>query len=162
MKRHFVSLIIGCLLLGIGAAYTAVDFYNYDYINKLPSSNIISKVVTLNESFDGKKIMVITYDGKASIKESSDIEVGKARIEISYYDLFGSLDQNNEETSSYKIYRVSINPRHNNWEETRRLVDLGIDNLKDKKIYNYSWYYRPVITVYVNTVDKDNVKIDNY
>lgn len=162
MRKHIVLIIVGCLFLGVGMVLTAVDIFDYKYVNVLPSNTLTQKTITYDETIDNRSVYIV-YGGENSIiKQEASIPVGHIKIDVSYYSDFGTISRDIQDDMSYKIIDINFNTHMRNINNIKKLMNLGIDGLKRKKLYNYSLLFEPTLAVYINSEDIEYVKIRNY
>ncbi len=162
MKKYIIPLIIGCLLIGVGSAISLVNFFEYDYINALPTNEIKQQTETVNETIDDRKFIIATYYAKVITKVDNSINPGNVKIDIEYYDRYVAIEKSLEETGIHKQLSINTNADLRNYGKTKELFRLAIKELKNKHVYNYTLFFVPTLTITTNELDINNIEIRNY
>lgn len=162
MKKHLISLIVGCIFFGIGITMTILNVFDYDYINSFSDSKIKQSTLIFNDTINNKNFFVAADASKANLVTDDKLAAGNIKIVVKYYGDFTRAIKRIEETPNYKLFKIDIDFNINNFEQTKKLFNVTIDALKDKKIYNYSALLKSDVTVYCNSADSNYVKIGNY
>ncbi len=161
MAKHFISFLIGSLILIVGVVITITDLYQFEFVNTLPETNMVSREITIEQSIDNKEFRINRKWELINIIEDDNIEEDTIIIKIKYYDEYISLTSTVEEGIDYKKLNITYNYKENHTYPVRNTIATGLKNIKDRKIYNYSLLFRPHISIYINSNDKNNVKIIN-
>ncbi len=161
MSRYLVSITIGCVIFVAGITLCITDFTRYKYIDKVPPNDMIVKEVIIEQTFEDKEFKVNSHSANIIMVEDDNIEPTEIKFKISYYSEFVSLGENIVVGPDFKRLHVYVNYREPGFEPIKRILDLTTINLENKEVYNYSLLFKPTITIYVNSLAKDNVKIMN-
>lgn len=144
---HFSSLVIGFVMVLIGAVLTFDYMSDFTYYNTLPSDLFKEGTITYEEILDSKTS--IDAD-KLEIIIDNSIEDSKMKMEVSYYKDYVRIEKEHYTHDDHKhIYFEMGNVKSSfNWK--RDVKDLLIKHLEKKEIYNYSLLDDVKVKVYVN------------
>lgn len=162
MKKHFVSLILGFILLGVGSVVTVFELIDYEFINK-PYYGETLKEGTKRigiDNFDCIKLDIPELGHKKRYNIVYDREIGN-EILIKYKYLDGIYDISIEEVNNFSTCQdIKIKYGADNFKfRIRTIIDDIINNLKDKKIYNYTKNVYDDIEIIINPEYKDIIRI---
>ncbi|MFA5602685.1 MAG: DUF1700 domain-containing protein [Bacilli bacterium] len=149
-----INLIIGLLLIGFGSASIVFDFVKYDYVDELPnhSYQVFEKEYTY--SLDGEFTFYYRY-GDADIVIDDNL-TNKMKVKAIYYDEL--IDLNEVKYDNNKV-KFSIDGEDYNFKEVNAFYKMIKRDLKDKKLYNYSLFFKPKYEIYVNSQSVDGINI---
>lgn len=157
-KRIFVNFILGLLLFGAGIGILSIEVTDYKFYNEKPAGY---KTKTITEEYPFNKDLYISDYNITYIEDNSLKNTFKVEIEY-YYDLSKphiDLDNNN-------LYIFSADDEWN-----FEVVNDFINNLKHKKIYNYTLLTHYQIKIYIspsnlktlqNNIKEQQVEQNNY
>jgi hypothetical protein len=164
MKKHLITLILGFILIGIGSIVTAYELMDYQFINKGYYSETSMKEgfkkIKINNSYECIKISVPEIDDEKNYKIIYDRELTD-EVVINYKYLSGVYDINVIEIDKFskcREIRVEYSVENFNFR-IRTIVDDIINNLKEKKIYNYTKDLHSEIEIIVNPAYEDVIRI---
>ena len=155
-KFMFTSFIIGLSLTGIGTGLCIFDVANTDIIYEMPENNFkyVTKIYEYNPN---QNLVIEQYPFLHNIKYIEDeTKNDKIEIEISYYKDLNYIDSYESTYDKYLIVEY--------WSESRyqkKIIDLFLNNLKDKKIYDYSELFETQITIKSSKNNIEKIK-NNY
>lgn len=141
-------LIIGTVLIVLGTFMTIDTFSKFEYVEDVSGLNLNITTNTMESTINEK-----LYIDECNKVIDDNIENNKVLIEYSYYsDIIDVYNYKNGQTLHF-----DYNVKENN--SAFKLYNIVIDNLKNKKIYNYSnlRLFEIKKTVYVNSTDAENV-----
>ncbi len=159
--KNLVTFIIGIVLVGIGSVICVFELMEYKYVDE-PFINseelkLGSKTVTLEDS---KNIVInLPTNERYSYNIVYDENLtNKIIIKYNYLENVYDLKLYESNYGSKKV--IDINPKIYNWNTTiREYIKVFIDNLKDKKIFNYGYLNYGDIEIIVNPIYKDNLNV---
>lgn len=156
-KMLFASFIVGLSLLGIGFGVSVIDIAYTEILDELPE-NVID-LTTKIEEYDMVDNLVIDdhYWYATDVEYVTDNDLtDTVKLEISYYKDVNHVEVYKSESSNFTYINAYSESRWN-----KRILDLILNNLKDKKIYEYDKLYDYSIKVYSSETNINKMK-DNY
>ena len=151
---YFITFVVLLVLSSLSVGYTAYKYFDLDYISDVSEKYNFS-YKTLEYRLPSKnKDMNIYFNSwyKTSyITEFDNSLEGKIKIEVKYYEAFYDLVAKNEAGNVY----VSL------VFDSRDLISIYLDNLKENKIYNEKELGRYLVKIYVNEKDAERLVIHN-
>jgi len=164
MKKHLITLILGFILIGVGSVVTAYELMDYQFINKGYYSETTMKEgfkkIKIDRYSECIKISVPKIDDNKNYKIIYDRELTD-EIVINYKYLNGIYDINVEEIDDFskcREIRIDYSVKNFNFR-IRTIVDDIINNLKEKKIYNYTKDLYSEVEIIINPAYKDIIRI---
>jgi hypothetical protein len=152
---------MGCILLVVGVTLTVIDIYRYDFIDNIFENDLSVNEIVIEESLNNKNLHIDPTYSKVSIIEDNTIEEGMAKLVITYYEDIIDLNSIIVDRNDYRRLNLTIIIREGEYEPVKKMIDITIKHLKERKIYNYSLLFRPDIKIYVNSENKPNIRITN-
>ena len=155
-KRMFLVFLIGLISFGIGSGLTAYEFSKVDFIDDIPD---YAKLNNITENYPMSNALYIIpnlYYGDL-IYVVDETKTEEVELSVDYYSDYIKIEtniNNNELTiGSYHI-----------WDDTLNVLDIVINDLKNKKIYNYDLLSRADITITTSSANIEIIKnnIDAY
>lgn len=144
---HICPIFINMILIIFGGLLTFDYFANLEYANKIPD-NIKLTTTTYEEKIDTNLLIHDYYD----IVIDDTLEDNKIKIELTYYDeLYDRVNVDlikQDGTNSLEIDK-DYEDEIVFWDN--KVFNKFMDNLKDKKIYNYSLLNNINVKIYSNT-----------
>lgn len=177
MKRKFLMTIgimfgAGLMLCGIGGGILFAELQSFEYAgDKYPQEELITDVITLrlpeNEPVYCNTEYYTMYD--INIKYSEDVPEGEIRVVVAHTDEYSNInteieneyyiwDEDMEYISEHPVnsFNVQFDTHYGNDDfENFRTV---IQDIKERKIYNYDRGSSFTITINVNPADQDRFK----
>ena len=146
-KRMFLVFLIGLISFGVGSGLSAYEFSKVDFFDKIPEyAKLNSTTQNYPMSNDLYIIPKLYYNDLIYVVDETKTE--EVELKIDYYSDYIKVDtnlyNNQISISSYSI-----------WDNTLNLLDIVINDLKDKKVYNYDLLSKACITI---TSSSDNIK----
>lgn len=163
VKVYMYPFIIGMVMTILGGLLSIDYLLGFTYYNYLPESEFKTDVIVSEQTINKRTIFSDNYD----IVIDNNLDDNKINIEIEYYNDFIKIDDiEKHDINSYSTYddkHEVINQIHINYSYVEKkefniknsFTDLIIDNLKNRKIYNYSKIDELNIKVYVNEKTKN-------
>ena len=125
IKKIFIEFILALSLFGIGIGATMIEVTDYKFINEVPENyELVNKTETIK--FNKDLVLFDRYNLKYIIDESLKNSV---KIEVNYYD---GLSTPKIEVKNNTIQIWSMDDEFN-FDAFNNILN----NLKDKKVYNY-------------------------
>ncbi|MFA5407635.1 MAG: hypothetical protein WC343_02570 [Bacilli bacterium] len=159
MKKVIINIIIAFLLIIFGIAVTVSETLDFTTSNTLDGTTFSKKEliydVELNETLT---TINTSFSHDPTIVYDDSILSGSMKIVISYYDDFVVLNKYSLNNDSELLINIDAT-QINKWDIMKDFVNMTIDGLKEKRIINYSSALKPDVTIYINQVDKNIVKI---
>ena len=152
-KILLIVFLTGLGLIGIGTGITVLEFASTEFIDEVPKYELTTKNYEYQMSDD-----LIFTDHYHSI---SKIEVDETltdtvKIEISYYKDIMKIQPIENHDYNFNKIEIWTNPVWN-----KKVLTLFIDNLKDKKLYNYDKLYDYEMTIYTSSANIEKLKNNN-
>ena len=161
-KKMFIMFISGLLLTGIGIGLCVTEVIDTKYVDKEPKTNL--EYVNKSYEYDmsdnlligsyGNHIIEDYYFNRTDVKFVVDNSLSdKIVVDTTYYSEFSTLNINEYSLSNYNFIDFSnrINP-------SNKIINIVLDNLKDKEIYNYNNLYTAYIVVRGNEENINKLK----
>jgi len=154
MKKYIITIIIGLIVVGCGGGLFAVEVMDYDYIDSLPT-NVTA--TTLNYTYDLNDDDVYIDNSAYNVIYTTDDKIaeGTIKISVSYYDKVNEISTSDSIQDGHRVISYFASEKITNF---KYFYNLFMDNLKDKKVYNYEYLDNVTITVHLNSKDTSNVK----
>jgi hypothetical protein len=162
MSRYIITFAFGCFLFVIGMTITAFNLYNYEYSNDLSDVDIILSEETLVEKLNNEEFIIKPDYAKVVINSNNTYSSGEIEVRVSYYNPYVGIKKEVVSYNDKKILTIELENKIDNFTDLKYAYDIGVEKLKEQKIYNFSKLFRPIIDVYVNNIDSKYVKIRNY
>lgn len=145
--KVLITIITGIILCGAGIGVTSLELTEYSYINKMPPQ---AQKLSIIKEFEMKDDLKIINYGYSDINYVVDKNIKNIKIEVNYYN----------ESIKPLIYEDEALIRIDNEAEEIdfSMVNIIIDNLKNKKIYNYETYYNYEVKIYANEKNINKLK----
>lgn len=162
MKKHIIILVIAFLLIIAGSIWTFYEVFDYKLTSDFKNNVFTTKTVNFETSINKAKVFVSTNRfGKIKITKNDEIIAGTIKIKVTYFNQlfnvnYSSMIDKNEQSLLLTFNHADEEEVFNNF---RRIIDITIDGLKNKVIYNYKKALRPTIEIFVNSNDLNVVKI---
>ena len=153
MKKYIITIILGFIILSCGGARLTLEIMNYDYVDGLPTS-VVATTDIFSYDVNDRNIYFDNKNDNIEYIIDDTLNVGTIKVKVSYYDKINSIKEidsiiNGNRVITYnKVEKVA---------DFKYFYNLFIDNLKDKKIYNYTAFNNIAISVYMNSEDVNNV-----
>ncbi|NLL44142.1 MAG: DUF1700 domain-containing protein [Mollicutes bacterium] len=145
IKFNFISLIIGIALFVTGCLLVVDSAIKIDYYNDIPHYSYVPKTIVYNEEIDEKTY--IYGNDEIEIVIDNTLEDGKIDIEVTYYDDFIAINKRNHTEKRNDDIYITTRLRNNS---IGKLLDIMVAKLKENKIYNYGYFFKPEIRVFAN------------
>lgn len=162
-KIMFATFIIGLSLTGVGTGLVIFDVAGTEIINDIPKTKF--EYITKSYEYTIKDNLVITtcsdYDYYGCYYFNNYYEYiideslnDKVLIDISYYKDLIYIDTNETNMNNYTVFQV--------WDNTtgynKHVLENILDNLKEKKIYNYEKLYEYKVTIKSSSSNIEKLK----
>ena len=163
LRSQIAKILIASVMIGFGGVFSFFEFMNYDYIDTIPQTREFTARKSYRYDIVADKI-VINANG-AVLKHVIDNTLeDRIMLDIRYNDLYSEIDVNESGNGGgVQIIAVdhSVIMTCNGLFSPKGMIKNIIDDLKDKKIYNFRKLFLPEITVYTNDKFIGNVS-DSY
>jgi hypothetical protein len=160
MKKYFISLIVGLCFIVCGALISFYEALDFRVVDKFVNDNFSEKTITYDLKNTNDLVIINTpFISNTSIEYDNTIPSGNYRITIKYYNEILDIDKYSEVEDKTEYVNIDMDSRED-FDNLKKLINVTIDGLRDKKVYNYSKALSPTIKVYINASDKD--KIESY
>ncbi len=161
MKRYFLPLFIGSILIGAGIVLSVFEFSFFSYSNNLPNNNFEVKEEETYYSIEHKGLYVRVTGNNYHVIKDETLN-NQAKVTFSYYPDFITLNRVENETMSHREVRLRFGIAHNSGAFYHQLFDLFASDLKNKELHNYVSFFQPYIEISVNPNEMSRVKIIRY
>lgn len=171
-KIMFTTFIIAISLTGIGTGLVIFDIASTDIINEAPETKF--ELITKSYEYNFDDNFVISncnsysyygcyYYNKNYEYVTDENLTDKVEITISYYKDLLYIDSNEYNIDKYKVLEIWDNSTGYN----KYLLDNILDNLKNKKIYNYEKLYEYKVVIKsssnnINLLKRNKDEFNNY
>ena len=158
-KKIFIFFISSIITLGVGFGISVIEVANTKFIDNIPN-NVKEKVITKEYMMNDNLFLI--NDWYSNIEYIVDETLNdKIKIEITYYNDYSDviLSDIDENTGGLTIHRYNKYKTINN-----KMINLILDNLKNKTIYNYENLYSVNVKIYTSNknIDIMNKNQENY
>jgi hypothetical protein len=161
MKKYFISLIVAFSLIiigGIASFYEALDF---KVVNHFTDSDFSERTMTYDLKSNTNKVVINTFfKGDASISYDNTITPGNYKILITYYSEVLYIDKYSTIENNIEYIDFDITGKED-FDTFKKFINITIDGLKNKNIYNYENALAPSIKVYINETDRNKVVLED-
>jgi len=162
MKKHIIVFIVSIVLIMAGSIWTVYEVFDYKLASNFKDSAFTTKTVSFETSITKAKVLVnANHYGKINIIKNDTIITGTVKIEVTYFNQLFNVNYSSRIDDNNQSLLLTFNhaDEEENFNNFRRILDVTIDGLKNKTIYNYGKAFRPTIEVFVNSSDLNVVKI---
>lgn len=162
MKKQIIIYIVSFILIMAGSIWTAFEVFDYKLTNKFTKNELTTKTVSYETSINKARVFVKTdCYRKIKLIKSDLIPVGTVKINVTYFNQLFSVNYSSNISNREQTLLLSFNRIRNeeNFNNIRMIINITIDGLKNKTIYNYAKALRPSIEVLANSSDINTVKI---
>lgn len=150
IKTTFIISIGSLMLLGVGSGIFIAEITEYQFINSIPpKTNTITNYYEYEMKEDLYFDIYSSYYYDFSYEEDASLE-DKVVIEHTYYNKFANYEINLSDTNH--LYVDLIDSKITN------ITAEVLENLKDKKIYNYDLYNKQKIVIKSSKKNIDLIK----
>ena len=139
-KFMFATFIIGLSLMGTGIGLSVYEIASTDIIYETPKTTF--EYVTKTFEYDPNLNIVIDYYYRHAKYVEDETKNDTIEVQISYYKDLNYIEDYETNINGYTNIEYWIEERHQ-----KKVIDLIINNLKEKKIYDYSKLYNPEIII---------------
>lgn len=153
MKKNLIAFLISIILIGIGISVSIFEFMDFEYINEAPTYNY-SKTVQKYEITPNSSVIKMDFNYQSNVKIVENNNIDNIIVEITYYNEESELVYNNIGNE----YDIRFRNKNNN---DKKILNNIIEDLKHKKVYNYSKLAYGEVVVYTNKGYKNLINIKN-
>lgn len=149
-KIHISLFFVSIILSVIGGIIFTFEILDIDYYNEKP--NVDFKTYTENLTIDQNLYIDNSYNNKIIIDETLQDNV--VNVSLLYYDEFSSIDiidHNNADVT------LLVNNSQNSTVNIKNFFNIILDDLKNRKLYNYGYLFEGDITIKVNSNTKNKI-----
>ena len=142
MKKNIVTLIIGLVLIGIGSVISLFEIMEYEYIDEAYYAADYVREGTKSISVNGASCVVLDIPTDEHISNYKIVYDDNIRndivIEYKYLEDVYDLVIDDYDNNYKGCKEIELEYESRGWSSNiRNFVTVIVDNLKDKKIYNY-------------------------
>ncbi len=145
-KPWFIIFLVSLAICGVGSGISLIEIANTKISEETPKTNLTTNKLT--EEYDINDNLIIDIYNSKYVEDESLKD--KVKIEINYYNDISNVYLYNNIYKNYKIINYDFNIK-----DINLLINIIIDNLKNKEIYDYSKLQIKDITIYTS---KSNIE----
>jgi hypothetical protein len=161
MKKYFISLIVGLCFIFFGAIISFYEALDFKVVDKFADNSFSEKTITYDlKNINNSVIISTPYISNASLEYDNSITTGNYKIIITYYNEMFNIDKYSQAEDNTEYVDIDMDSK-DDFETFKKLINVTINGLKDKKVYNYSKSLSPTIKVYINESDKDKILLED-
>jgi hypothetical protein len=161
MKRYFISLIVALSLIAIGSIASFYEALDFKVVDSFTNGDLSERIMTYDLKNSTNKVVIDTFfNGDASISYDDTLVPGSYRLLVTYYSDALYVDKYSTIDDDVEYIDFSVNGK-GDFETFKKFVNITIDGLKNKKIYDYEKALTPSIKVYINSADKDKIVLED-
>lgn len=152
-RFYFISFVLTLIILALGVGYTTYNYFDVDYVSDL-SEKYSFVTQTLEYRVSNEKDLHIYFNSwykNYYLIQIDDRLDDKVKVEIKYYEAFYDLHHKIENGNMY----ISLSC------DSKDIVSLYLNNLKENKIYNEKELSRYLIRIYVSEKNAKKLIIHN-
>ena len=153
-KIYFYPFIVGTVFLVFGGILVVDTVTRFNYYDSLPNNSFEQKTVVYNEQINHDTYIHTEY-GKKEIIVNNDLADGEIKIEVIHYNDLTKVRKVNYYYDNNNTINISIDYIGMN---RRNLFDLVINDLKNERVYNYSYFFKGDMKIYANEKTVDLIK----
>lgn len=161
MKNFFSKFLVGIIFISIGTVFTMFEIFSYDYVGEKKYLDLKTNEKTYVFDFNSEEYYIDDSnisDINIEIDESME-DSFKLLIKYPYQYMNIDVKTNKFSATSYTYLYVNINQLDEYaFNAVKDIFKNVISDLKNKKLYNYN-NFKPTITIYVSSANKDKIKI---
>jgi ArsR family metal-binding transcriptional regulator len=161
MKRYFLPLAFGSILIGLGIILSIFEFSFFSYYNYLPENNYEKRQEHTYYSISDKSLYINTRGNSYNLIQDNNL-TDQVKVTLYYYPDFVTLNKSESEGTIYKQLNIKFNYIHNNDEAYKQMLKLLSTDLKRREMHNYTFFFRPTIEIRVNPLKINKVRIVRY
>lgn len=164
MTKHFITLVLGILLLGFGCGYFWFEVTDLKFIKELPKNEY--KKEEKNYTFplleqDGK-YYIYADDFDVELKESNE-RADQIKIQVLYYTDFNSISHSvqtiGDDDQNKFLYFETFH--HIEFNDIKNISMMVKKDLKTRSLHNYNAFFHPKLVVTIPEGQKENVIISS-
>lgn len=161
MTRYFIAFSTAFFIIIFGLVLTGVEISRFKIDDDINNLDLSVNTITYDSNISKMPTkIVVSYHVKPFINYSDEIETGKMKVIVNYYDELHTINKITTINDSSKKFKIMVNAK-NNYKMLSKMMKITIEGLKDKKIYDYPKVLSPNIQVFINPADKDSVTVGN-
>jgi len=149
-----ILFLTGLGITGIGSGITVIEFASTEFIDEAPDSKYELTTKTFEYQIDDK-LVFRNYYKYPEIQVDETLQ-DTVKVEVSYYKDLMKIQQ--FENNDYNFNNIEI---WTNIKWDKKIIELILNNLKDKKIYDYEQLYDYKITIYTSSNNIERLKNTN-
>lgn len=168
-KILLIILLIGVLLCGIGVGVTFSEWSSFEYLGEKTMGGKEKKTDTFTEKMNGKEgkhMMVYVQsldpeENAITVETSKKVPEDEIRFIVEYNPNNVKevhIDKEEMEDQSLVYYISPVSSETDSFEMFMNCKDELLENIKEKKFYNYTYDTIQSIKVVVHPSNKDYVK----
>ena len=148
---HFSSIVVGFIMILLGASLTFDYMSDFTYYNSLPEDLFHQGSITYEETISSP--IKIDSD-RLEIIVDNHMEDSKIKMEVYYYKDYVTIEKESHTHEDHRHIYFHITNAKNSFNWKRDVKDLLMKHLEKKEIYNYSLLDDVFVKVYVNESTK--------
>lgn len=153
----FITFLVGLSLVGIGFGISIIDIAYTEILDELPENSI--ELTSRIEEYDMVDNLVIDdhnwYSSNVEYVVDNSL-TDTIKLELTYYNDVNRVEIYKSESSNFTYINAYNETRWN-----KKILNLILNNLKDKKIYDYDILFEYTLKVYTSESNIDKIK-ENY
>lgn len=154
-KVYLYPFIINIILIIIGGVMSLSYIFDFEYHDYLPQDKYEIKTETYVEDIQ-QKTVISAYESNIVI--DNNLEDNKMKLEITYYPEFVNIKKHEDNDSDRKYLTFNTYHKEKTFSLNNKYTKIVIDDVKNKKLYNYSLFDKVSVKIYVNDKTKDLVE----
>ncbi|MDD2435686.1 MAG: DUF1700 domain-containing protein [Bacilli bacterium] len=156
-KIYTFPLIIGAILVISGSLVFLDEAMEFDYSNTEPKTTLTTKTLRYEEKINRITDIDVQY-GTQNYITDNDLEDGAIILEVSYYSDLVKTRKVEYHNHNNEVIEIGNDQYKYNHKVNRILYETLLDNLEDKKIYNYSKLFQTKVNIYANSKTMELLK----
>ncbi len=159
-KKLFILFISGIIITGSGIGLCIVEVMNTELINEAPKTKLKVANKTFDYDYTDNLIQgfINDYDENYNLNLNVNVVADDTLdntivITASYYEDLTYFEIYRQQEGSFQ--RLFFN---NRYKSSKSIINILIDNLKDKKIYNYEELYKANVTIKASSTTLEKLK----
>jgi len=161
MKKYFIPLFLGSVLIGAGIVLTIFEFSLFTYINTLPPHNFEKQEEATYYTIHNKDLYIRVIGNNYHIVKDETLN-DQVKVEFNYYPDFIMFDRVDVEKATYREIKIKFSVMHNSSAFYGELFNLVSSDLKARRLHNYIPLFQPYVEITTNPNDMSKIKIIRY
>jgi hypothetical protein len=158
MKKLFISLAIGSILIGVGIVLLVYDFSKLDYIDENIEIRLNRSVEITDYKLGVKPLDIRLLGSEYEVFYDEELK-NEMRIVVYYYPDLVRVGKVEKETIRGRELKLTYQTGHRNRHFYKAIFEIIGDSLNDGKIYNYFRALSPRVEITINEEDIDKIRV---